>query len=66
MPVCLAESRRIDPGRVSPDPWSWSADHVEPVARRPDLEYVYENLRPAHRRCNQSSQPSKRRPSVDW
>ena len=66
MPVCKASSRWIDPALESPHPLSWSADHVEPVWRRPDLEYVYENLRPAHRVCNQSAQPSKRSASVDW
>ena len=66
MPVCLAPSRWIDKDLKSPDPWSWSADHIESVMTRPDLEYEYENLRPAHRRCNQSAQPSKRRASVPW
>ena len=66
MPVCLSVSRWIDPSLFAPHPFSWSADHVEPVLRRPDLEYEYANLRPAHLVCNQSGQPSKRSPSVDW
>jgi len=66
MPVCLAPSRWIDPALSFPHPWSWSADHVEPVELAPELEYVYENLRPAHLRCNQRRKPSKRGPSVDW
>jgi hypothetical protein len=66
MPVCLASSRWIDKELQSPHEWSFSVDHIEPRSRRPDLAYVRENLRAAHRRCNQSGQPSKRRPSVDW
>lgn len=66
MPVCLAPSRWIDKELKAPNGWAFSADHIEPVSRRPDLEYVFENLRAAHLKCNQSGQPSKRRASVDW
>lgn len=66
MPTCLAPSRWIDKSLRAPHPWSFSADHIEPVARRPDLEYVYGNLRAAHRRCNNAAQPSKEEPSRDW
>lgn len=66
MPVCLAPTRWIDKTLRAPHPWSFSADHIEPVSRRPDLEYVYANLRAAHRQCNNVAQPSKREASRAW
>lgn len=66
MPVCLAPSRWIDKDLRAPHPHSFSVDHIEPVSRRPDLALELSNCRASHRVCNQSAQPSRRMPSVDW
>lgn len=67
MPVCLCPSGRLINKELSaPDPWSFSVDHIEEVWRRPDLEYVYENTRAAHRHCNRMREAPKGVPSVDW
>lgn len=51
--VCWICGRAIDPDLKAPDPWSFSVDHVESATVRPELALVYDNLRAAHRRCNQ-------------
>ena len=33
---------------------SWEPDHVQPVAKRPDLELDLNNIKPSHRACNRS------------
>lgn len=66
MPVCVAPSRWIDKELRAPHPLSFSADHIEPVSRRPDLALSYDNLRAAHRVCNQKGQPAATRSSRDW
>lgn len=50
-PVCHVCSRPIDPGLHYLDPWSWTAEHVQPLSKGGD-PYDLTNLRPAHRRCN--------------
>jgi len=37
-------------------PDAFEADHLQPVALRPDLAYTYSNLRPSHSRCNRARQ----------
>ena len=67
MPECLCPSGRwIDKSLKGPHPWSFSADHVIPVFQWPEGEYVFDNLRAAHRRCNNVAQPSRKEPSRDW
>lgn len=33
-------------------PLSWEPDHIQPFARRPDLELDLTNIAPSHMRCN--------------
>ena len=33
---------------------SWEPDHVQPVAKRPDLELDLNNIKPSHRACNRA------------
>ena len=33
---------------------SWEPDHVQPVAKRPDLELDLNNIKASHRACNRS------------
>lgn len=35
-------------------PDSFELDHIEPLVRRPDLEFEPTNVRPTHHRCNRS------------
>lgn len=51
-PVCWLCGRDIDMTLDPRHPMSWTADHIEPLSKRPDLAYEPSNLRPAHRRCN--------------
>lgn len=53
----------IDYAAAPQSPESFEADHLQPVAVRPDLAYVYSNLRPAHSKCNRARQTS---PIKDW
>lgn len=74
--VCWLCGEPIDDELDFPDPRSRSVDHVEPVAVRPELEYVRSNLRAAHLGCNQrrgkrqgSPQPAPKADKVrsrDW
>lgn len=50
--VCSICFRPIDTDLHHLDPWSWTLDHVIPLAEWPDGLLVESNLKPAHRRCN--------------
>lgn len=52
-PVCSICFREIDLRLHHLDPWSWTLDHVTPLATWPEGLLVESNLKPAHRRCNQ-------------
>lgn len=47
--VCWLCGQWIDPELKSPDPMSWTADHVVPVSKG---GHNHGELRPAHRVCN--------------
>jgi len=47
--VCWLCGQWIDPDLKSPHPKSWTADHVNPIARG---GHNHGELRPAHRDCN--------------
>lgn len=67
MPNCLCPAGRlIDKGLHYLDDWSFSIDHIVPVSVDPSLEYVWGNIRPAHRKCNNVAQPSREEPSRAW
>lgn len=51
-PVCWLCCKPIDLALHHLDPWSWTLDHVTPLAVWPEGLLVESNLRPAHRRCN--------------
>jgi hypothetical protein len=52
MPVCLAETRDIDPAlKGYDDPWAPSIDHVEPLGA--GGRDAPSNMRAAHRACNE-------------
>jgi len=51
-PICQLCFTRIDLHVLYPDPWSWSVDHIQPVAL--GGTNMMTNLRPAHRRCNEA------------
>ena len=64
--VCWLCGQPIDPELKAPHPYSFSADHVVPLARG---GHMLGELRPAHRICNMrrgtgSPQPSRR--SRQW
>lgn len=51
MPVCVAPSRAIDPALQGyDDPWAPSVDHIVPRAEGGSNRR--ENMRAAHKRCN--------------
>lgn len=47
--VCALCGKWIDPELKSPHPMSWTADHIDPVAR---TRNNHSELQPAHRQCN--------------
>lgn len=49
---CWLCGQPIDYNAKAGEPKSFSADHKEPLSKRPDLAEVYSNLRPAHFECN--------------
>lgn len=51
-PVCSICFRPIDVTLHHMDAWSWTLDHVRPLAEWPEGLLVESNLKPAHRRCN--------------
>lgn len=50
--VCCLCGRAIQHELRYPEPMSFSADHILPVATHPELKMDYSNLQPAHLRCN--------------
>ena len=48
--TCWLCGQWIDPELKFPDPGSWTADHVEPYARRNNNHGA---LQPAHKLCNE-------------
>lgn len=52
--ICWICGRAIDMGLPATDRWSWSMDHVIPLADAPCLALDHSNLREAHRSCNSS------------
>lgn len=71
LPCCLC-GRPIDYTLTSPDPDSFSVEHLQARSLRPDLTHDPRNMGAAHLRCNQ--QRSNRtirnadvgRPSAAW
>lgn len=59
---CAICRQRIDyslqHGLRRQNPHAWEPDHEKPARDRPDLFFDYNNLRPAHARCNWSRQAS--------
>jgi 5-methylcytosine-specific restriction endonuclease McrA len=47
-------------------PSSYETDHKVPRSVRPDLMYVWANLRASHRRCNRSRQAKDVGPQHVW
>lgn len=56
VPVCWLCGQWIDRDLKFPDKRSWSADHIIPVSKRPDLALERDNIAPAHLSCNSSRQ----------
>ena len=50
--TCHLCNREVDLEAPPKSEWSLSVDHRVPVSLRPDLEYLAENLFPAHWQCN--------------
>jgi hypothetical protein len=67
-PMCWRCGQPIDPDLRAPHPWSFSLDHVRPVALGgPELDRA--NARAAHRLCNQrrgTGRHQQQRQSRDW
>lgn len=66
--VCWLCGQPIDPDLRAPHPWSFTIDHVRPVALG-GPELARSNVRAAHRRCNTRRGIGKRqrpRRSRDW
>jgi 5-methylcytosine-specific restriction endonuclease McrA len=51
-PVCWICGGDIDRTLPAKNKWSWTLDHVVPLAQRPELAFDESNLRPAHMWCN--------------
>lgn len=60
------EFAQIDYDAPANSPWAFEADHVEPVERRPDLAYAWENLVPSHSRCNRQKGVKSYEQQGDW
>ncbi|MGW6255426.1 HNH endonuclease [Streptomyces sp. NPDC055085] len=52
--ICHLCSKPIDMSLPHNDQWSWTLDHIIPLALRPDLAEEISNVLPAHRHCNSS------------
>ena len=69
-PVCSICGGYIDRALTYPDPWSWTLDHALSLADFPELAEAVENLRPAHKRCNErkgrGGTPDPPRASRKW
>jgi hypothetical protein len=50
---CFHCGQPIDYDLEWPHPWSFSADHLRPWARHPELRYDPGNVVSSHLRCNQ-------------
>lgn len=52
--VCWICGMPIDYDAPSGTPDAWEPDHIKPVAKFPQLEFVLSNIAPAHCSCNRS------------
>lgn len=68
-PVCCFCGQWIDRDLKYPHPQSWSANHIVPVSKAPELAYDRDNIAPSHFVCNSRAQdrtPKPTRTEIDW
>lgn len=64
-PICVRCGGWIDLALHHTDPWSWTLDHLDPLAEH-GAPLNKDTAAPAHRRCNQREQPRGRKGTRTW